>query len=162
MQPAQSLLNRKKKQICLPCFSLLKFTCYWKPAPVAQSVECPLQGTGAHWSDPGTRHTKVVKNGSSCSLLGTQTYGVELGLVDLVSGQCDWVLYHVKCLGHDTSVKQHYKDEHWAPCHNQTPLWYDWKYVESDIKAEQITTLALFKYLITQSDYKVDSKKIHS
>ena len=27
----------------------------------------------------------------------------------------------VKFLGHDTSVKQHYKCEHWAPCCNQTP-----------------------------------------
>ena len=50
-------------------------------APVAQQVECPLQGTGGHRS----RHTKVVKNGTSCSSLGTQTYGVELGLVEPVS-----------------------------------------------------------------------------
>ena len=39
-----------------------------------------------HGFDPGPRHTKVVKNGTSCSSLGTQTYGVELGLVDPVSG----------------------------------------------------------------------------
>ena len=56
------------------------------PAPVAQVVECPLRGTGGHGFDPGPRHTKVVKNGTSCSSLGTQTYGVELGLVDPVSG----------------------------------------------------------------------------
>ena len=56
------------------------------PAPIAQLVECPLQGTGDHGFDPGPRHTKVVKNGTSCSLLGTQIYGVELGLVDPVSG----------------------------------------------------------------------------
>ena len=31
---------------------------------------------------PGSRHTKVVKSGTSYSWLGTQTYGVELGLVD--------------------------------------------------------------------------------
>ena len=35
-----------------------------------------------HWFDPGPWHTKVVKNGISCSSLGTQTYWVELGLVD--------------------------------------------------------------------------------
>ena len=35
---------------------------------------------------PGLRHTKVIKNGTSCSSLGTQTYGVELGLVDPGSG----------------------------------------------------------------------------
>ena len=29
---------------------------------------------------------QVVRNGTSCSSLGTQTYGVELGLVDPVSG----------------------------------------------------------------------------
>ena len=55
-------------------------------AQVAQSVECLRQGTGGHWFDLGLRHTKVIKNGSSGSLLGTQTYGVELGLVDPVSG----------------------------------------------------------------------------
>ena len=57
-----------------------------KLAPVAQVVECPLRGTGGHGFDPGPRHTKVGKNGMSCSSLGTQTYGVELGLDDLVSG----------------------------------------------------------------------------
>ena len=56
------------------------------PAPIAQLVECPLRGTGGHGFDPGPRHTKVVKNGTSCSSLGTQIYGVELGLVDPVSG----------------------------------------------------------------------------
>ena len=56
------------------------------PAPVAQVVECPLRRTGSHGFDTGPRHTKVVKNGTSCSSLGTQTYGVELGLVDTVSG----------------------------------------------------------------------------
>ena len=32
----------------------------------------------------------------------------------------------------DISIyRQHYKSEHWAPCHNQTvtPSWYDWKTV---------------------------------
>ena len=37
---------------------------------------------------------------------------VELGLVDPVSGYCDYVWYHVKCLGHETSVRQHYKSGH--------------------------------------------------
>ena len=57
-----------------------------RPAPIAQLVECPLRGTGGHGFDPGPRHTKVVKNGTSCFSLGTQIYGVELGLVDPVSG----------------------------------------------------------------------------
>ena len=35
-------------------------------------VECPLWGTGGHGFDPGRRHTKVVKKGTSCSSLGTQ------------------------------------------------------------------------------------------
>ena len=47
-------------------------------APIAQLVECLLRGTGGHGFDPGPRHTKVVKNGTSCSSLGTQTYGVGL------------------------------------------------------------------------------------
>ena len=104
---------------------------------------CPLQGTGGHGLDPGLRLTKVVKNGTSCSSFGTQIDGVELGPVDPVSGQCDWVWYHVKCLGHDISVRQQYKSEHWAPCRNQTPSWYDWKNVESVVKPEQTTTKQL-------------------
>ena len=61
-------------------------TLVMSPAPIAQLVECPLRGTGGHGFDPGPRHTKVVKNGTSCSSLGTRTCGVELGLVDPVSG----------------------------------------------------------------------------
>ena len=56
------------------------------PAPVAQVVECPIRGTEGHGFDPGPRHIKVVKNSTSRSSLGTQIYGVELGLVDPVSG----------------------------------------------------------------------------
>ena len=70
--------------------SMLKFLVLLNcssPAPIAQFVECPLRRTGGHGFDPGPRHTKVVnKNGTSCSSLGTQIYGVELGLVDPVSG----------------------------------------------------------------------------
>ena len=99
-------------------------------APVAQLVECLLLGMGCHGFDPGLRHIKVVKNGTSCSSLGTQAYAVELGLVSPVSRLCDWVLYHFKCLGHDTSLRQHYKSEHWVPYCNQTPSWDDWKIVE--------------------------------
>ena len=66
--------------------SLLLALSITTPAPIAQLVECPLRGTGGHGFDPGPRHTKVVKNGTNCSSLGTQIYGVELGLVDPVSG----------------------------------------------------------------------------
>ena len=55
-------------------------------ALVAQLVECPLRGTGGHGLDPGPSHIRVVTNGTSCSSLGTQTYRVDLGLVDPVSG----------------------------------------------------------------------------
>ena len=65
---------------------IAQFTLSYLPAPIAQLVECPLRGTGGHGFDPGPRHTKVVKNGTSCSSLGTQIYGEELGLVDPVSG----------------------------------------------------------------------------
>ena len=57
-----------------------------KLAPEAQSVDFLLRGTGGHGFSPRLRHTKVIKNGTSSSLLGTQTYGIELGLVDRVSG----------------------------------------------------------------------------
>ena len=56
------------------------------PVPVAQSVECLLCGTGGQGFNPRPRHIKVIRNGTSCASLGTQTYRVELGLVDLVSG----------------------------------------------------------------------------
>ena len=65
---------------------LMQISFFFSPAPIAQLVECPLRGTGGYGFDPGPRHTKVVKNGTSCSSLGTQTYEVELGLVDPVSG----------------------------------------------------------------------------
>ena len=73
------------------CLALCPFVFVFSPSsiipvPIAQLVECPLRGTGGHGFDPVPRHTKVVKNGTSCSSLGTQTYGVELGLVDPVSG----------------------------------------------------------------------------
>ena len=57
-----------------------------RTGPIAQLVECPLRGTGGHGFDPGPQHTKVVKDATSYSSLGTQTYRVELGLVDPVSG----------------------------------------------------------------------------
>ena len=63
------------------------------------------EGTGLH---PGPRHTKVVDNVTSCSPLGTKIFRVGLGLSVL----CDWGWYKVKCLGLDTTVRQHYKSEH--------------------------------------------------
>ena len=85
-----SLILSKWKEIAV---LYIKHTCtrtislhFFLPAPVAQVLECPLWGTGGHGFDPGPRHTKLVKNSTSCSSLGTQTYGVELGLVDPVSG----------------------------------------------------------------------------
>ena len=52
----------------------------------ASLVEFPLRGTWGHGFDPQPRHTKVFKNGTSCSSLSTQTYGEEPGLVETVSG----------------------------------------------------------------------------
>ena len=65
------------------------------PGHMTNMVAIPIYGKklkksspllGGHVFDLGPRHTKVVKTGTSCSSLGTQTYGVELGLVDPVSG----------------------------------------------------------------------------
>ena len=81
MRTAKTLIRLGAHSLCWFCHVAAQMI----PAPVAQYVECPLQGTGDHRFDPGPRHTKVVKNGTSCSSLGTQTYGVELGLVDPVS-----------------------------------------------------------------------------
>ena len=54
------------------------------PASSVGRLSAPGNGRSQVRSRP--RHTKVVKNGTGCSSLGTQTYGVELGLVDPVSG----------------------------------------------------------------------------
>ena len=52
----------------------------------SQHFSQPPWRTGGHGFEPRPRYTKVtVKNNSSCSSLGTQTYGVELGMVDPVS-----------------------------------------------------------------------------
>ena len=56
------------------------------PAPVAQSVECPLHETWGHGFDPGPRHTKVFKMVLAARRLALKTYGEELGLVEAVSG----------------------------------------------------------------------------
>ena len=56
-------------------------------ALVVQLVECPLWGTGGHGFDPGPCDIpKSLKNGTNHFLLGTQTYRVELGLVNQGSG----------------------------------------------------------------------------
>ena len=54
----------------------------------------------------------MLSNNSLFGIITEQASRLALRLVDSVSEQCDWVLYHVKCLGHDTSVRQHYKREH--------------------------------------------------
>ena len=80
---------RQKLSIACPMYRIISYTLNHsrsplcsEPAPVAQS----LLGTGGHGFDPGPQHTEVIKNGTSYSSRGTQTYGVELGLVDQVSG----------------------------------------------------------------------------
>ena len=54
------------------------------PGSSVGGVSAP--GKVGYGFDPGPRHTKVVKNGTSCFKLGTQSNRVELGLVDPVSG----------------------------------------------------------------------------
>ena len=49
-------------------------------------------------------------------------------------------------------MRQQYKNEHWASCHNQTSSWYDWKIVESDVKPEQ-TNIILFAENVDLSVY---------
>ena len=50
---------------------------------------------------------------------------------------------------------QHYESEHWAPGRNQTPSWYDWKNVESDVKPEQ-TTIIIVKLAKTFLQHFLD------
>ena len=51
------LSNKLMFTACLFHFNGQKVS---KPALVAQSVECPLRGTGGHGLDPGPLHVKVV------------------------------------------------------------------------------------------------------
>ena len=53
---------------------------------------------------------------------------LELVHDSLVSVLCDWVDYHVMCLGHYIS-----KSEHWAPYDHIQTLSYDWKIAESEL-----------------------------
>ena len=48
------------RHICIYFVFVTPLSLY-KPAPVAQSVECPLPGTGGHGFDPGPRQTKSFK-----------------------------------------------------------------------------------------------------
>ena len=83
------------------------------------SVDSVHSGEGeVTGSLPGCDIPKSLKMVLAAPCLALKTYGVEAGLVNPVAG-CDWVWYYVKWLGHDTSVRQHYKSEHWAPFRNQ-------------------------------------------
>ena len=118
-------------------------------AAVAQLVECPLRGKEGHRFDPRPRHTKVVKNGTSCSSLITQTYGIELGLVvtsvrimwlGVVSCQVSGVWYFSEAI--KVSIEL-------PAATSVTPLWYDWQIVESDFKPEQTTTTIFITIIVT-------------
>ena len=128
------------------------------PAPVAQSVECPLRETWGHGFDPGPWHTKVFQNGTSCSSLTAQ-YLCDTARTGRGSIRIMWLgVVSCQVSGHDTSVTQHNKSEHWASCRNQTPSWYDWKTVASNVKPEQTTTQGMCSFYWSFSSYKPDAE----
>ena len=89
--------------------------------------------TGGCGFDPRPSHTNDFKIGTSC----TSTWHSALLKSRTRTGQLSFRIMWlggISCLGLDISVRQHSKSEHWAPCHIQTPLGYDWKIVESDVK----------------------------
>ena len=57
-----------------------------KNSPGSSVGRASTLGTGGRGFKLRLGHTTVFKNATSCSLLGVQTYRVELGLVDPVSG----------------------------------------------------------------------------
>ena len=61
--------------------------------------------------------TKDIINGTGCSSFGTHIEGVDLGLVGPVSGKCDLVEYNITCQEHENAERQHYRSQHWVPCH---------------------------------------------
>ena len=105
-----------------------------KLTPVAQSLECLLWGMWGHRFEPRLQHTKVIKNcTSSFSLWGRARTGRP-------SVRIMWlhhaVWYHIKCLGHDTSVQMCCKVSTELPL--TTRHRHDvWKIAESDVKPEQ-------------------------
>ena len=58
---------------------------------------------------------------------------------------------------HETSVRQHYK--------SQTPLWYYWKNVESDVKPEQTnkqtTVVCDVAHSIVRINHQVENDKYY-
>ena len=80
-------------------------------SPMAQS-QGTLSACGRPGSVPGLGHTKTFRNQTSCSLLVVQC--VELGLGGPLSVYCEHQGYHVKCVGSDIPVRQHYKVGHLA------------------------------------------------
>ena len=71
--------------LCNP-LSTMFFFFSWNTGPDSSVGTVSAPGNGKSRVRPRPRHTKVIKNGSTCSSLGTQIYGVELGLVDPLSG----------------------------------------------------------------------------
>ena len=125
--------------------SLVPGCTFLLPAPIVQFVECPRRRTWGHRFDPGSQHTKVVKNGTSCASLSDLRGRARTGPPSV---KVMWLgLVSCEVSGHDTSVRQRFKSEHWAPCRNQTPSWYDWKLVESDVKPEHTTTTFLLWFV---------------
>ena len=60
--------------------------------------------------------------------------------------------YHVKCLGHDTSMRQHYKSE--LPVATRHRHDMTEKIVESDVKPKQTTTIIKLSAVFLKKVYK--------
>ena len=60
-------------------------SCYFEQPEETRVIKTDASASQVQYG-PGPRHAKVVKNGTSCSSLDNRLNGVELGLVDPVSG----------------------------------------------------------------------------
>ena len=81
------------------------------PAPVAQSVECPLRGTRGYGFDPGRDIPKSLKLYEL--LLAWHSDVQARARAGRLSIRIMWLgVVSCQCLGHDTSLRQHYKREH--------------------------------------------------
>ena len=97
-------------------FLLIHWRYYLNGPGSSLLIECPLRGTGGHGFDPRSRHTVSLNMVLAAPRLALKrTGGVRTGRPSV---RIMWLgVYHVKCLGHDISVRQHYKREHWVERH---------------------------------------------
>ena len=126
--------NRPTEKTVFTQFCCLHTHIIHETGPGSSVGRVSASETGGRRFKPWPGHTKVFKNGTSCSSFGTQDLRGR-ARTGQPSVRIMWlgVVCQLSGVGHDISMRRHYKSERWAPCRNQTPSWYDWQIVENDV-----------------------------